>query len=120
MLFKVEENPDLVQQTQLDALTALRFPRLGTLKYDWEGAGYTLTIGYGIGGKSDINISDCQIDSFRIDPMNGGSVKLAFRIICHPDSPQFGQLRELIQQEVEITLDPPDATTVQELFGDTE
>lgn len=118
MLFKKDETPDLVDQAQPDALTALRFPRLGTLKYDWEGTGYTVTIDYGLGEKSNIIIGDCTIDGLRIDPMNGGSVKIGFRVICHPESKQFGQLCELIQQDMEVTVTPPEAKTVQELFKD--
>jgi hypothetical protein len=117
-LFKKDEQPDLIDQAQPEALTALRFPKMGTVKWDWEGTGYTLTIDYGIGGKSDIKLGDCQVDQIRIDPMNGGSVKLGFRAICHPESKQFGQLCELIQQDVEITLTPPEPTSVQELFGE--
>lgn len=118
MLFKKSDDPDLVEQTEPEALTALRFPRLGTLKYDWEGVGYSLSIGYGIGGKSDIKLGDCQVDSMRIDPMNGGTVKLVFRVTCHPESKQMGQLCELIQQEVTINVTPPEPTSVQELFGE--
>lgn len=116
MLFKKDETPDLVDQATPEALTALRFPRLGTLRYDWEGAGYTLTLAYGIGGKSDIVLGDCQVDSMRIDPMQGGTVKLGFRVICHPESKQMGQLCELIQQEVSINVTPPAPETLGELF----
>lgn len=118
MLFKKSEDPDLVEQSEPDALTALRFPRLGTLKYDWEGTGYTLTLAYGIGGKSDIVLGECQVDSMRIDPMNGGTVKLGFRVICHPESKQMGQLCELIQQDIDISVTPPEAETLGELFGE--
>ncbi len=118
MLFKKDEQPDLVDQANPEALTALRFPRLGTLKYDWEGVGYKLTIDYGIGGKSDIVLGECQVDSMRIDPMNGGSVRLGFRVICHPESKQMGQLCELIQQDIEVSVTPPEPETLEELFGE--
>lgn len=117
-LFKKDESPDLVDQAQPEALTALRFPRLGTLKYDHEGTGYKVTVAYGIGGPSDIALADCKVDSFRIDPMQGGSVRLGFRVICHPDSEQVGKLSELIQQDVEINVTPPEPTTLGELFNE--
>jgi len=119
LLFKKDEQPDLIDQAQpTEALTALRFPKMGTIKWDWQGIGYKLTIDYGMGGQSNIVLGECEVDSMRIDPMNGGSVKLGFRVICHPESKQMGQLCELIQQEVEISVTPPEPTTVQELFGE--
>ena len=120
MLFKKDESPDLVDQLQPDALTALRFPRLGTLKYDWEGTGYTLAIDYGLGEKSNIVLAECKIDGIRIDPMQGGSVRLGFRVICHPDGKQVDPLTDMLQSDVEITVTPPEPTSVQELFGDEQ
>lgn len=120
MLFKKSDDPDLVEQTEPEALTALRFPRLGTLKYDWEGTGYTLTIDYGLGEKSNITLAECQIDGIRIDPMQGGSVRLGFRVICHPDSKQVDPLTDMIQSDVVVTATPPAPTSVQELFGEQQ
>ena len=118
MLFKKDETPDLVDQLEPEALTALRFPKMGTVKWDWEGSGYTVTVDYGLGEKSDIKLGDCKVDGIRIDPMNGGSVQLGFRVICHPESEDVGRLCEFIQRDIEISVTPPEPQTVQELFGD--
>lgn len=118
MLFKKDENPDLVDQINQDALTALRFPKMGTIKWDWEGIGYNVTVDYGLGDDSDIKLGDCKVDGIRIDPMNGGSVTLGFRVICHPESDDVDRLCEFIQRDVEISVTPPEPTSVQELFGD--
>lgn len=118
MLFKKNEDPDLIEQTEPKALTALRFPRLGTLKYDWEGSGYTLAIDYGLGDKSNIVLAECQIDGIRIDPMQGGSVRIGFRVICHPDGKQVDPLTEMLQSDVVISATPPEPTSLGELFGE--
>jgi len=118
-LFKKNENPDLVDQVDEDRerLVDLRFPKLGALKWDWEGTGYSLSVEHGLGGQhSDILLGDVKIDKFTFVPKSGGTVSLHFRAIVHPLSHDVGKLCEKIQQEVLISLDPPAPTTVEELF----
>jgi len=118
-LFKKDDNPDLVDQViEGDGLTLLRYPKMGALKWDWEGAGYTAVIDYGMGGESNIQLEDLKIDHFVFEPMNGGSVSITFRITAHPDPDDIGKLSEFIQREIDLTLTPPAPATVQELFGD--
>lgn len=117
-LYKKPDSPDLAEQGTDDAFTALRFPKLGALKWDWEGSGYTLIVGYGIRGKSDIKLGDCKVDGIRIEPQNGGTVNISCRVIAHPESKDVGKLCEMIQQNIEISLVPPDPETVKELFKD--
>jgi hypothetical protein len=120
-LFKKDDNPDLVDQVnESDALTVLRYPKMGAIKWDWEGAGYKAVIDYGLGDeKSNINLGDdLKIDHFVIEPINGGSVSIAFRIIAHPTKEDIGKLSELIQREIDIVLTPPEPKTVQELFNE--
>lgn len=119
MLFKKNEQPDLVDQSNdKESLTALRFPKMGGIKWDWEGAGYALTVPYGIDDKSAIKLGDCKVDDFKFVPQNGGTVMLSWRTICHPKTEEVGKLCEFIQREIDITLTPPEAKNVQELFGD--
>lgn len=117
-IYKKADEPDLLDQIDTDALTALRFPKMGAIKWDWEGSGYALNVDYGLGGRSDIKLGDCKVDGVRIDPQNGGTVLLTFRVICHPETADVGRLCEMIQQNVEITLTPPAPTSLGELFGD--
>ena len=117
-LYKKQDNPDLVEQSGTDEFTALRFPKLSALKWEWEGSGYTLVVGYGIRGKSDIRLVDCKVDGLRIDAQNGGTVNLALRVIAHPESKDVGKLCEMIQQNIEVSLLPPEPETVGELFGE--
>lgn len=98
--------------------SALRFPKMGSFKWDWEGVGYTLTIPYGIGGSSDIVVDGININGFRITPQEGGTVLVSFRAIAHLDEKVVGPLCSLIQRETEISIDPPPPSSVQELFGE--
>lgn len=118
MLYKRDENPDLVDQIEGDGLTALRFPKLDALKWDWTGNGYKLAIDWGMGGDSNITLEDVTVDKFAIEAQNGGSVVVTFRVIAHPDADVLGPLCELMQQDITVWLTPPAPTTVHELFGE--
>lgn len=90
-------------------LPQLKFPKMGAIKWGWEGAGYAVTVHYGVSGKDDICLTDTQIDGFKFDCQDGGTVGVRFRVIAHPDTPELGRLCELIQREVDITTEPPSA-----------
>lgn len=119
-LYKKDENPDLVDQATDggDSLTVLRYPKMGAIKWDWEGAGYTATVDYGMGGDSNIVLQDVKVDHFAIEAQNGGSVVITFRIIAHPSADQVGKLCEFIQRDIDLDLVPPAPTSVRELFGE--
>ena len=90
-------------------LPSLKFPLMGSIKWGKEFAGYTLVVHYGVSGKEDIALSECEVDGFKFDCQDGGTVGVSFRVICHPDLDDMGRLCELIQREVDITLEPPSA-----------
>lgn len=116
-LFKKDENPDLVDQvTEGDGLTLLRYPKMGAIKWDWEGAGYTATVDYGLGGDSNIVLHDCKVDHFKIEAQNGGSVVITFRIIAHPETEDVGKLCEFMQRDIGLDLLPPAPQNLGELF----
>ena len=120
-LFKKDENPDLVDQvTEGDGLTVLRYPKMGPIKWDWEGIGYRGVVDYGLGDdESNIDLGDdLKLDHFVIEPLNGGSVNISFRVIAHPDSDDIGKLSEFIQRDIELKLTPPEAKTADDLFPD--
>lgn len=118
-LFMKDPNPDLVDQaTENDGLTMLRYPKMGAIKWDWEGAGYTAEVDYGLGGDSNIALEDVKVDHFTIEALNGGSVTITFRIIAHPDADDVGKLCEFIQRDIELKLTPPEAKTADDLFPD--
>ena len=119
MLYKKNENPDLADQvTEGDGMTSLRLPKLGSLKWDQEYAGYTVTVDYGMGGDSNIVLGDVKVDKFKFTAQEGGTVTVCCRIIAHPDEKVIGPLCNFIQRDIVLSITPPEPTTVHELFGD--
>lgn len=111
LLYERPKNPDLAEQANPDALTALRMPLLGLpLKWALELDNRKLTIDYGLGGDSDIVLPECKVHKFTIEPQNGGTVLLGWMISGHPDATQAGWLYDHQQQDIVITLeaDPQD------------
>ena len=105
LYFKATED-DSDDQADLDGiepvtdLPNLRFPKLeGPLKWDLMGAGYALTIDYGLGGNSNLVLHGCVINNFAFDAKEGGTVELAL----------------LVQHEVSIILTAPEAKDVEDV-----
>lgn len=48
-----------------------------------------------------------DLDSFRFELSDGGTVTIKFRIVCHTDAINNGRLLDLQQQEITLTLTPP-------------
>lgn len=96
-------------------LPNLRFPFMGTIKWAKEYAGYTLTIEHGLGGASDIQLLDCKVNDFRINPKEGGTVEISFRVQCSTNLTEktMGKLALLVQHEVPIKLEAPEAKQEQ-------
>lgn len=92
-----------------DALTGLKFPLLQPLRWDQEFTGYSLSIANGMGLSEPLVCEGVELKKFQIEPLEGGTVKLTFNVVCHPDAEQMGQLCELIQEQVELTLEAPAA-----------
>jgi hypothetical protein len=89
-------------------LPLLKFPELGQIKWDYVGSGYSLQVHYGIDGKSDIKLTDLQVDKIKLTCKEGGRVLMNFRVICHPCDADSGRLNGMVGQIVEITLTPPE------------
>lgn len=101
---------------ELSAFPNLRFPAMGGLKWAKDLVGYTLVIQHGLGGASDITLLDCKVNNFKIDPKEGGTVELKFRVQCSTslDERTLGKLSLLIQNEVPIMLTAPEAKQEQQ------
>jgi hypothetical protein len=96
-------------------LTRLTFGnKLHAFKWDDEIVGATFTVHYGTSGKSDIVLGDATVDSFHIEPMDGGSVTLTFRVKCNPDEKAVGKLSTLMGNEIEFSIEPPSAAEMAE------
>jgi hypothetical protein len=112
------EKADDAQGELLDEpgrLTALKLPNLAQpLKWNAELEGYETTVHYGIGGESDITMIECEVDSFKFECKDGGSVTIKFRVIAHPSEEQVGKLSGMIQSEIDISLVPPEEQDAQQ------
>ena len=82
--------------------------KLGKLHWNHEFTGYSLVIDHGMGGKSNLNIDDCTLSAFRIEPKEGGTIVLGFQLEAQ-DVPEkvFGKLATLKNREVQIMLTAP-------------
>jgi hypothetical protein len=84
---------------------------IGLLHWKAEYTGFTLVIDQGMGGASNIEIDNCVLSNFTIDPKEGGSVAIGFKLESQDVPPAvFGKLATLKNREVEITLAPPEVS----------
>lgn len=92
-------------------LPDLRFPQLDALRWRDDLESCTLTIDYGIGGKSALRLTDCKVNGFRLECMEGGTVRVTVRVQrSQPDERTVGKLSALLKREVHITLTRSPAT----------
>ena len=99
---------------QMATLPNLKFPMMGALKWKKDLIGYTVTVQHGVG--SDIVMTGCKVGKFTIDPKEGGSVELRFRVQSSDslDERTLGKLGLLVQNEVNIMLLAPEAKQEQQ------
>lgn len=84
--------------------------KLGQFGWDLELTGYTCVIDQGLGGKgSNIELTDCKLSAFKVQPKEGGSCVIKLRVES-PDAKEriHGKLALLKTREVPITLIAPD------------
>lgn len=79
------------------------------MKWDKEYSGYDFVMHYGIGESSNLKLDTCQVDKWRFDCQDGGTVITSFRVIAHPSEDQIGHLCAQIQQNITLSLIPPTA-----------
>lgn len=86
----------------------LRNPQMkNVIELDHEIVGAEVTVNYGTGGKSNIVLDECNIEAFKADCQEGGTVFLSYDCLCHPSDQQAGKLYSLHCREVTITIKPP-------------
>lgn len=73
-----------------------------------EMEGWQLVIEHGIDDDSAIDLHGCKVDAFAVEPFEGGSVELRFRVGTNDvDETYMGHLAMKLGQEVSITLHAP-------------
>lgn len=71
--------------------------------------GWTLRVDHGINEAEPITLGSAKVDAFRLQAMQGGTVKLAFRIGTNDvSSDDFGLLCSKLGSEISVTLRAPD------------
>ena len=89
----------------------LRCPTVATpLKVDVDFSGYTLTIDHGIDESSALQLYQCTMDKFTVDPKEGGSVTIAWSLSSNKQvTPELvGALCGLEGEEVTVALAAPE------------
>jgi len=81
--------------------------------FPWGGSivGARVTLHIGVTGDQDVELVECTIDKFVIEALEGGSVKIAFRIKCEPSEHDAGKLYTLSQKLIELSIECPSAET---------
>jgi len=103
----VEEDTDDQLEGIEPRLTKLRFSSLlERLTFDTALKGADVTISFGLGGSSDIELQTVDVDKFRCTLMEGGSVGLVFRIKAQPTGEQIKKLYEVLGSEITLTVVP--------------
>lgn len=105
-LYKQADDPDLVDKAS-DVPTQLRFPNLvQPLRFTNEIIGAEVTCAYGIG---DIVLATCDINNFKVEAKDGGTVSVTFRVQAKPTGEQLAKLSMVLGGSVEVSIDPPEA-----------
>lgn len=94
----------------------LRFPKLGPLKWELDIECAQVRIAYGV--KSEIALPDCKVNTFTLEPQDGGTVAATFRIQGHPDGKAAGRLYDLQGCEITLTVEPPTVEPGDDLAGE--
>jgi len=102
--------PGVEPISDLTDLTAMA-RHMGKIKWSEEMPGYTMTIDFGLGGKSNLMLDDATLDRWRFAPKKGGTV-LGDWLIERTDVPtiMMGELTVLKSREVLMSLREPEIT----------
>ena len=91
------------------ALTKRTHPLLkaDALLYDLKCAGYRVTLDHAGNEESAIVLDDADINDFKLDLKEGGTVAISMRCQFHPELGQINPLADKLQQVVTVTMTPP-------------
>lgn len=76
------------------------------LKFSDEIIGATVTVAYGIG---DIALEICNVNNFRVECKDGGTVRVTYRVQAKPTGEQLAKLSQVLGASVDVSIDPPAA-----------
>lgn len=107
------------RQDALDGMAVEQLTKLGegvgVVTWPKQYSGHRLTIDLGLGGPSNLVVSDCTISGVRIKP-EAGSAFVRFKVESADISEaMFGKLAKLKSCEISILIAPPEAAAQQDL-----
>lgn len=85
----------------------LRFAEIPSLAWKGEMVGVKCIIHTGINEKSSIVLDPCNVNNILLEPQQGGTVCVTFRVQSHPDEQQFGKLCGMIGTDIVVSLELP-------------
>ncbi|RYF46535.1 MAG: hypothetical protein EOO27_39195 [Comamonadaceae bacterium] len=103
--------------------------QLGALQWAGGMFGASLYIDHGLGGASDMELRDCEVSKFKIDPKEGGTCQISFTVdAAGVDERTFGKLSLLKKHEFPIGVRGPevgddlasDDAGIENPFGDDD
>lgn len=83
----------------------LRFPNLSTPIRWAVGVVDSCDVRVSLGAGS-VALLDCRVNNFALEPLDGGTVTIEFRVQCHPDAHGIGVLGTWVQNDVQVTVTP--------------
>lgn len=82
--------------------------KIGRFSWDEELTGYTLTIDRGLGGKSNLVVTDCILSDWKFTPKEGGTVIARVSVeSSNVSAKDWGTFAKLKSRPVEILAEPP-------------
>jgi hypothetical protein len=104
-MYEKDTAGDLADQGS-DTPTKLRFPQMAQpLKFCHEIIGASVDVAYGIGS---VTLDTVDVNGFKVECHNGGTVGVTWRIQAKPSAEQLGKLSMLLGGPVEISITPPE------------
>jgi hypothetical protein len=120
-LFQRDDAPVVDLATDREALSKYKFAnRIEAVSWKLpKPARCRVVVHFGVSGQQDIVLGEALVDKIRIEPHDGGTVTIGFRVqTTEPTAEQKGRLCEWIQQAVDITVEPLPEPAQEDMVGD--
>jgi hypothetical protein len=88
-------------------LPVKKFPDMKPFGWGYKGEGYGLEILSDLDGSTILEFDDVSVKNIKVDPKEGGTVKINFRCRVHPTEKQVGRIYSLTKQSFPVNLIPP-------------
>lgn len=87
-------------------LPSLVFPHIPFITWDTKLEGYTAKIGEGM-GLNTVTLTKVKIHKFKLEPVDGGTVKVTYTLSCNPTPEQVAAVYPLNGSGILLTLEAP-------------